>query len=112
MFEIVFVDQAIAVSVDEIQAGRGAPMSQQARLDVFDAQRLGQQRICVKIDLSDGEIVRGAPIGVDLAKFFTGERHNSIVVQASLISHEFHGGFARNLEVCVSSSVPTMRDLK
>ena len=40
-------------------------VAEQARLDVFEFQRLGEQRIVVEIDLADREIIRGAPVGVD-----------------------------------------------
>jgi hypothetical protein len=39
-------------------------MPKQHALDVSECQRLAQQRIVIQIDLSDGQIVGGAPIGV------------------------------------------------
>src|SRR6266851_6871348 len=33
--QIVFFDNPVEVNVNEVQSGRGAPMTQQARLDVF-----------------------------------------------------------------------------
>ena len=53
--------------IDEIQSRRGAPVAQQARLDVFQLQRLAKKRIFVEIDLPNGKIVGGAPIGVHFA---------------------------------------------
>src|SRR3954468_10525216 len=43
--EIVARDDAIEVRIDEIQARRGAPVTQQARLEVRAFERLSQQRI-------------------------------------------------------------------
>ena len=40
-------------------------MAKQARLDVLGAQRLAQQRIVHQINLSDGQVVGSAPVGVD-----------------------------------------------
>ena len=71
--EHLLFDEAIAVSVDEVQAWSGAPVSKQTRLDVFETQRLHQQRIGVEINLSDGEVVGCAPVGVDLAQPFARE---------------------------------------
>ena len=59
---------AVAVGVDEVQAGRGAPMPQQPRLDVFELEGLGQQRIFVEVDLADGQVIGSTPVGVDLAE--------------------------------------------
>ncbi len=72
--EVVLHDGAVAVDVDEIEAGRGSPVPQQARLDVLDLERLGQQRIVVEINLSDRQIVRGAPVCIDPAELIGRER--------------------------------------
>jgi len=58
------------MGVDEVQAGRGAKVSQQSRLDVLDLQRLAEKRIGIEINLADGKVVGGAPVGVDLAQLF------------------------------------------
>ena len=67
--EIVFLDQPIEVHVDEVEARRRAPMPEKARLDVLLLERLTQQRIVEQIDLADGQIVGGAPVGVDERAF-------------------------------------------
>src|SRR5262249_51129126 len=66
--QIALFDKAIEVHIDEIQAGRRAPMADQARFDVLFLERLLQQGIVVEIGLTYGEIIRGAPPGVYLAK--------------------------------------------
>src|SRR5207247_9863876 len=53
--EIVPADQPVHVDINEIQAGRRAPVPQQTRLDVFGAQRLPQEWIIEKVDLSYGK---------------------------------------------------------
>ena len=40
-------------------------MTEQPRLDVLHPERFAKQRIAEKIDLPDGEIVRGAPVAID-----------------------------------------------
>ena len=67
--EIVLLDEPIEVHVDEVEAGRRAPVAEQARLDVLLLERLAQQRIVEQIDLADGQIVGGAPVGVDERAF-------------------------------------------
>ena len=49
----------------KFKPGRGAPMAEQARLDVLRPQRLAQQRIVEQIDLPDREVVGGAPIAIE-----------------------------------------------
>ena len=63
--EVKLFDQAIEVCVDEVEAGRRAPMAEEPRLDVLLLERLAQQRVVEQIDLADGQIVGGAPVGVD-----------------------------------------------
>ena len=63
--EIELLDHPIEMNVDEVEAGRRAPVAEKTRLDVFFLERLAQQRIVEQVDLADGQIVGGAPIGVD-----------------------------------------------
>ena len=67
--EIVLLDQPIEMRVDEVEARRRAPVPEQARLDVLLLERLTQQGIVEQVDLADGQIVGGAPIGVDERAF-------------------------------------------
>ncbi len=61
---VVFLDDSIQVRVNEILTRRRAPVSEQHALDVGKRQRLLQQRVVAEIDLSDGQIVGGTPVGV------------------------------------------------
>src|SRR6185437_9354374 len=73
------------MNVDKIQSRRCAPVPEQARLDLIEAQRLAQQGVVLQINLADGKIVRGAPPGVHSVKQFGRERlvHNIL----SLANH-------------------------
>src|SRR5262249_34972129 len=62
--EVVLPDDAVAVSVDEVQPGRGSPMAQEPRLDVLRLERLAEQRVIEEVDLADREIVGRTPVGV------------------------------------------------
>src|SRR5712671_3238696 len=57
------------MGIDEIEPGRSAPVSEQARLDVLRFQRLPEQRIVEQVYLSNRKIVGGAPIGVEMRQF-------------------------------------------
>ena len=41
-------------------------MPDHQRFDMRKGERLAQQRICIEINLTDREVVRGAPVGVEL----------------------------------------------
>ena len=58
-------DRPVEVGVEERQAGRGAPVAQQSRLDVVARQGLAQQRVVEQVDLAHRQEVRRAPPGVD-----------------------------------------------
>src|SRR5262249_13841808 len=55
--EVVLVDEAVEVNVNEAQTGTRSPVSQQAMLDVLYRQRLAEQRIVLQINHPDGEII-------------------------------------------------------
>ena len=72
--EVVFLDDPVKVNVNEVQAGRGSPMTEEPRLDVILCEGLLEQRIVVEIDLTDREVVGSPPIGVDQCPFLFGQR--------------------------------------
>ncbi len=72
--DIALLDRPVHVGVDEVQAGNGPEMAEQSGLDVLRLQRLAQQRVVEQIDLPDGQVVRGAPVGVDLRELLLVER--------------------------------------
>ena len=55
--EVVLVDHAIQVHVDEVETGHGSEMAEQTRLDVLCLEFLLQQRIRKQVDLANREIV-------------------------------------------------------
>src|SRR5579863_2227061 len=66
--QIELFDDPVQVYIDEILSRAGAPVPEQHALDVRELQWLAQQRIVVKIDLSDRQVVRGAPIRIHLSQ--------------------------------------------
>ena len=62
-------DDPVQMDVDEVLAWRRAPVAHRERFDMGQRQRLAQQRIVVKIELTDREIVGRPPVGMELAKF-------------------------------------------
>src|SRR5262249_46096686 len=66
--QIVLGDQAVEVNVGEAQARTRAPVPQQAQLHVFWHQRLAQQRVGPQINHAGGQVVAGAPVGVQIAQ--------------------------------------------
>ena len=71
--EVPGLDNAIQVSVDEIQSRRCPPMAQQSRFDVAQFQRLFQKRIIVEINLTHRKIVRRPPVCIYEFQLFFGK---------------------------------------
>ncbi len=63
--EILRADHSVDVRVNEVQPRRCSPLTQQTRLDVLSTKWFTQERVGEQVDLSDGQIVRGSPVGVD-----------------------------------------------
>jgi len=84
--QVMLLDDPVQMHIDEILARRRAPVSDHQRLHVRELQRSLQQRIVVKINLADRQVVGGAPVGVHLVEQFQGESF------CSHVSHkpEFH----------------------
>ena len=70
--EILLLDDTVQMHVDEVQPRRRAPVTEQARLDVRARQRLLQQGIVVEVNLSDGQVIGCAPIGVNQREVLLG----------------------------------------
>ena len=82
--EVALHDHPVEVGVDEVQARRGAPVTEQSRLDVAKLERLAQERIVEQVDLAHRQIVGRPPIGVE---------------ECELASHGDLPRFARSLAV-------------
>ena len=63
--EVTRLDRSIGVRIDEVQARGGAPVAQQARLDMVRPEWLTQEWVVEQVDLPDGEVVRRSPVGID-----------------------------------------------
>src|SRR5216117_1901018 len=55
--EVVFLDDPVQMRVNEVLPGCRAPVSQQPELHIRERQRSLEQRIVVKINLADRQIV-------------------------------------------------------
>ena len=71
---IMLFDQAVQMNVDEILSRRSSPVPEQPWFDLFRFERLPQQGIFEEIDLTDAQIIRGAPVAVHLVEHFGRQR--------------------------------------
>ena len=62
--QVARLDHAVHVHVDEVEPRCRAPVPEQPGLHVLDAERLAEERVVEQVDLTDREVVRGAPVGV------------------------------------------------
>ena len=72
--QVIFLDDPIQMDVDEVLPRSGPPVAQQPRLDVLELQRLAQERVVIKVDLADRQVIGGPPVGVHLAEEVRCER--------------------------------------
>ena len=68
--EVVFVDNAVEMRVDEVLPGHRAPMTDDLFLDDILGERFAQERVVQKIELARGEVVRRAPPGIQRFELF------------------------------------------
>ena len=72
--QVIFLDDPIQMDVEEVLPRSGPPVAQQPRFDVLELQRLAQERVVIKVDLADREVIGGPPVGVHLAEEVRRER--------------------------------------
>ena len=60
---VALLDQTVELEIDEAQRRGRSPVTEQPWLDVLRTERLAQQRIRLKVDLRDGEVVGRSPGG-------------------------------------------------
>ena len=72
--EVVLFDEAVHVDPDEGLAGIGAPVAEEAALDVIWVDAFADESIGAEVDHAGGEVVAGAPVGVHGFGFLGGER--------------------------------------
>jgi len=75
--EVMPVDDAIEMGVNEIQSGRGPPVTEQSRLHMPGLERLAQQRVVEQIDLPDRQVIRRTPPGVDASQLVGRQGHGA-----------------------------------
>ena len=71
--ERILFDEAIEVDPDEGLAGVGAPVAEQAVLDVLGLEGFAEERIVAEEDHAAGEVVAREPVGVHAAKLVGSE---------------------------------------
>ena len=64
--QVVLFDHPVQMHIDEILAGRGAPVPNHHGLHVRQLQRLLQQGVVIEIHLADRQIVGGPPVRIHL----------------------------------------------
>src|SRR5262249_46299094 len=77
--QLALADHSVAVRVHEVQARGRTPVPKQSRLDVLDPQRLPQQRVVQEIDLTHRQVVRRAPVSVEILTLLVPESVAPIV---------------------------------
>ena len=91
---VVIGDEAVDVTEQEVDAGRGAPVADQAVLNIRTTEvarltgllvdKVGtHQRVGAKVDLADGQIVRGTPVQIDAFELGSGHLVSQLLPRRS-----------------------------
>ena len=72
--QIVPLDDPVKVRINKVLARAGAPVAYDSLLQIGGGQGTLQQRIVQQIELAGGQIIGGAPIGIDLLELRRGQR--------------------------------------
>ena len=86
--EVMLLDDPVQMRVDEVLARSRAPVPQQQLFHVRQLQRLPKQGVVAEIDLADGQVIGGPPVGIDLAELFRVE--GTLLVRR--LRRRFRGG--------------------
>jgi hypothetical protein len=83
--EVMRLDHAVEVDVDEVQAGGRPPVAEKPWLDVLLGQRPLEERVVVQIDLADRQVVGGPPVRVHECPFPVRQRlrHDRLLCSGS-----------------------------
>ena len=68
--QVLIHNDAVQVDVDEVQAGRRAPVPEQPGFDVLTPQRFFQERVVEQVDLADRQVVGRSPVRVHRVEQF------------------------------------------
>ena len=71
--QVARADLPVQVRVEKVEAGHGAEVAEQPGLHVLRLQWFAQQRVVEQVDLGDGEVVGGPPVGVDQMQLLLAE---------------------------------------
>jgi len=63
--KVCFFDHPVQVNIDEVQARRRSPVTEESWLDVFFREGLLEQRVVVEIDLANREVISCPPVRID-----------------------------------------------
>src|ERR1700736_2772042 len=66
-------NHSVEMRIDEVQTWRGAPVPEQAGLDIVARKGGSQQRVTQQVDLAHGQVVRGAPPTIQLGEGFVAQ---------------------------------------
>ena len=91
---VVIGDEAVDMTEQEVDAGRGTPVANQAVLNVGAAKvtrlagllvdKVGaHERVGAKVDLADGQVVRSAPVQVDTLELGSGHLVSQLLPRRS-----------------------------
>ena len=72
--QVAALDDPVQMGIDEVLARAGAPVAHDGLLEVALAQRTLQQRVIQQIQLACGQVIGGAPVGVDLIELLLVQR--------------------------------------
>ena len=72
--EVVALDDAVQVRVDEVLARAGAPVADDGLLEVALFERALKQGVIEQVELAGGQVVRGAPVGIELPELLPVQR--------------------------------------
>ena len=72
--QVAALDDPVQMGIDEVLARAGAPVAHDGLLEVALAQRTLQQRVVQQIQLACGQVIGGAPVGVDLIELLLVQR--------------------------------------
>ena len=97
---LVVADEAVHVAKEEVDAGRGAPVANEAVLHVLAGEAVGavlvlevraHEGVGAQIDLANGQVVGGAPVLVDPRNFVLAHRAVELLPGGSQhrLSHSF-----------------------
>ena len=79
------LNQAVQMHVDEAEAGRGSPVTQQPRLDVLRPQRLAQQGVLLQVDLADRQVIGRLPVPMHVLQTVWIEVRHDVLLRGVLV---------------------------